>query len=348
MAIDFSRRLILWHKQHGRHGLPWQGSRDPYAVWLSEIMLQQTQVSSVIPYYLRFLGRFPDIAALAAAEQDEVLANWSGLGYYSRGRNRHRAAQIMAEKHAGQFPREFEQILALPGIGRSTAAAIGAFSFGTRRAILDGNVKRVLARYLAVTGCPGEKKVEDILWRHAEELLPEAEIEIYTQALMDLGATVCTRGKPDCAACPVNADCIAHQQGRQAEFPQPRPRKALPEKTATMLLFMHQGEIFLEKRPPAGIWGGLWSFPEIAGAEDALQHGETRFGFEADQAEARPPMKHVFTHFRLNINPLLINVRRIQPMARQQEGLWLTIEDAMEGAIPTPVRKLLAGLRKSA
>ncbi|MBU0593059.1 MAG: A/G-specific adenine glycosylase [Pseudomonadota bacterium] len=343
---EFAQQLICWHKLHGRHGLPWQGSRDPYAVWLSEIMLQQTQVSSVIPYYLRFLGRFPDIATLAAADQDEVLAHWSGLGYYSRARNLHRAAQIMAETHAAEFPREFEQILGLPGIGRSTASAIGAFSFGTRRAILDGNVKRVLARYLAVAGYPGEKKVADLLWRHAEDLLPETEIETYTQALMDLGATVCTRGKPNCGACPVSADCVAHQQGHQTEFPQPRPRKAQPEKATTMLLFMHQGEIFLEKRPPAGIWGGLWSFPEIAVSEDARQHAETCFGFESDQAEARPPMKHVFTHFRLNIKPLLINIRKIQPMARQQEGIWLTIEDAMEGAIPTPVRKLLAGLRK--
>ncbi|PWB59353.1 MAG: A/G-specific adenine glycosylase [Nitrosomonadales bacterium] len=346
MAADFARRLIRWHRQHGRHGLPWQGSRDPYAVWLSEIMLQQTQVSSVIPYYQRFLGRFPDIATLAAASQDEVLAYWSGLGYYSRARNLHRSAQIMAEQHAAEFPREFEQILGLPGIGRSTAAAISAFAFGSRRAILDGNVKRVLARYLAVAGYPGEKKVEDELWRHAETLLPEAGIETYTQALMDLGATVCTRSKPDCASCPVSADCAANQQVRQAEFPQPRPRKALPEKATTMLLFMRQGEIFLERRPPAGIWGGLWSFPESDGTEDAQQHAGMRFGFEAGSLEARPAMQHVFTHFRLHISPLLIHVRRIQPRARQQEGVWLTVEEAMGAAIPAPVRRLLAGLGK--
>ena len=344
----FAQQLVRWQKSCGRHGLPWQGSRDPYAVWLSEIMLQQTQVSSVILYYQRFLHRFPDIAALAAADQDEVLAHWSGLGYYSRARNLHRAAHIVAENHAGQFPREFERILELPGIGRSTAAAIGAFAFGMRRAILDGNVKRVLARYRAVAGYPGEKKVEDVLWRHAEDLLPEVDIETYTQALMDLGATVCTRGKPDCAACPVSADCLAHQQGRQAEFPQPRPRKAQPEKTTTMLLFMHQGEIFLEKRPPVGIWGGLWSFPEIEGAENARQHGESRFGFETDRSQSRPAMQHVFTHFRLHIQPLLIHVRRIRPRVHQQEGVWLSVEDAMEAAIPAPVRKLLAGLRNAA
>lgn len=341
---DFAATLIRWQKQHGRHGLPWQSSRDPYSVWLSEIMLQQTQVSSVIPYYQRFLGRFPDIAALAAASQDEVLAHWSGLGYYSRARNLHRAAQIMLEKHAGAFPREFEQILALPGIGRSTAAAISAFAFGARRAILDGNVKRVLARFLAVGGYPGEKKVEEILWRHAEALLPDTAIEIYTQALMDLGATLCTRSKPDCAKCPVSADCAANQQGRQAEFPQPRPRKALPERTTCMLLFVRQGEIFLEKRPPVGIWGGLWSLPESTGAEEALLQADTRFGFETDSPVLRPVMQHVFTHFRLHILPVLINVQRIQPRACQQEGVWLSIEDALEAAIPTPVRKLLGGL----
>ncbi len=340
----FAQQLIRWQQSHGRHGLPWQGRRDPYAVWLSEIMLQQTQVASVIPYYQRFLARFPHIAALAAAGEDEVLAHWSGLGYYSRARNLHRAAQIMVEEHGAEFPREFEHILALPGIGRSTAAAISAFAFGARRAILDGNVKRVLARYLAVAGHPGEKKVEELLWRHAEALLPDSGIETYTQALMDLGATLCTRAKPDCIACPVSADCIARQQGRQAEFPQPRPRKALPEKETTMLLFMRQGEIFLEKRPPAGIWGGLWSFPESDGKEDAQRHGAARFGFESGSPEPRPAMRHVFTHFRLNIHPLLLNVRRIHPGARQQEGVWLSVEDAMEAAIPTPVRKLLAGL----
>lgn len=340
----FARQLIRWQKQYGRHGLPWQGKRDPYAVWLSEIMLQQTQVSSVILYYQRFLDRFPDISTLAAAQEDEVLAHWSGLGYYSRARNLHRAAQTMTEQHAGEFPREFEQILALPGIGRSTAAAISAFCFGERRAILDGNVKRVLARFLALDGYPGEKKQEAVLWRHAEDLLPESSIEIYTQALMDLGATICTRSKPLCMDCPVRNDCIANQQGRQKELPQPRLRKISPEKTTTMLLFVRQGEIFLEKRPPAGIWGGLWSFPEMDGADDVLQHCDSRFGFEVCKPEVRPVMRHVFTHFRLYINPLLINVGRIRHGARQQGGVWLPVEDAMEAAIPVPVRKLLAGL----
>ncbi|MBZ0106976.1 MAG: A/G-specific adenine glycosylase [Sulfuricella denitrificans] len=341
---EFAQQLIRWQRHHGRHGLPWQGRRDPYAVWLSEIMLQQTQVATVIPYFERFLDCFPDIATLAAAAQDEVLAHWSGLGYYSRARNLHRAAQIMAESHAARFPREFEKILALPGIGRSTAAAISAFAFGERRAILDGNVKRVLARYFAVAGYPGEKKVEDGLWRHAEALLPETGVEIYTQALMDLGATVCTRGKPDCQRCPVGANCIANLQGRQAEFPQPRPRKVLPEKTTTMLLFMRHGEIFLEKRPPSGIWGGLWCFPESDSVENAQQQGESRFGFESDSPEYGPVLRHVFTHFRLHIQPLIINVRRIRPEVRQHEGLWLSVEDAVDAAIPTPVRNLLASL----
>lgn len=344
---DFAARLVCWQQSHGRHDLPWQGSRDPYLVWLSEIMLQQTQVSSVIPYYQRFLARFPDLPALAAASQDEVLACWSGLGYYSRARNLHRAAQLVMERHGGVFPHGFEQTLALPGIGRSTAAAIGVFAFGARRAILDGNVKRVLARYFALEGHPGVKGVEALLWQHAETLLPQRDVEAYTQGLMDLGATICARSRPRCGECPVGRDCLARHQGRQNELPSPRPRKALPEKVTAMLLILHQGEIFLEKRPPAGIWGGMWSFPEIAPGEDPRQACLTRFGFETGQPEPRPPLRHVFTHFRLNIQLLLCNVRQIQSRACQQEGLWLTVEDAMEAAIPAPVRKLLLLYGKS-
>ena len=338
---DFAQRLIHWQALHGRHGLPWQGSRDPYAVWLSEVMLQQTQVSSVIAYYQRFLGRFPDIAALAAAPQDDVLVHWSGLGYYSRARNLHRAAQMVVAQHGGVFPRKFEQIVALPGIGRSTAAAISAFAFGERQAILDGNVKRVLARYFAVSGYPGEGKVENLLWRHAEALLPERGIERYTQALMDLGATVCTRSRPDCERCPIKVCCVAYQQGGQATYPNPRPRRALPEKATTMLLFVHQGEVFLEKRPPTGIWGGLWGFPESDDLGDVEQYCLERYGFETGGFETLPVLKHVFTHFRLHITPRLLRVTAIRPRAQQRAGVWLAIEDALGAAIPVPVRKLL-------
>ncbi|MDP2828749.1 MAG: A/G-specific adenine glycosylase [Sulfuricellaceae bacterium] len=342
----FADRLIAWQACHGRHDLPWQQSREPYGVWLSEIMLQQTQVSSVIPYYMKFMVRFPDLASLAAASQDEVLACWSGLGYYSRARNLHRAAQEITEKYQGIFPDEYEDILALPGIGRSTAAAISAFSFGARRAILDGNVKRVLTRYFAVEGYPGNKAVETRLWQQAEALLPDDNIEIYTQSLMDLGATVCTRSRPRCESCPVSEACQAQQQDRQAELPHSRPRKALPEKGVAMLILVRDGEIFVEKRPPTGIWGGMWSFPEMTQDGDLGQVVPARFGIELGSVEALPVMQHVFTHFRLNIAPLLLNVARDLPRACQSHGIWLAIEDALDSAIPAPVRKLLHVLLK--
>ncbi|MFN3398474.1 MAG: A/G-specific adenine glycosylase, partial [Sulfurimicrobium sp.] len=270
-----------------------------------------------------------------------VLAHWSGLGYYSRARNLHRAAQCVVERHGGIFPAEFEQVLALPGVGRSTAAAISAFAFGLRHAILDGNVKRVLARYFAVEGHPGAKGVEALLWQHAEALLPWQGIEAYTQGLMDLGATVCTRTRPRCEACPVGRDCLAHHQCRQNELPSPRPRKVLPERQTTMLLFLRKGEIYLEKRPPTGIWAGMWSFPEIAQAEDPRQASLARFGFEAGLLEPLPTLLHTFTHFRLRIRPQCLEVQSVQPRARQADGVWLDIEDALGAAIPAPVRKLL-------
>ena len=340
----FAVRLIEWQGKHGRHGLPWQQSRDPYSVWLSEIMLQQTQVASVIPYYRRFLARFPDIANLAAAGEDEVLAHWSGLGYYSRARNLQRAARVMVERHGGSFPRDFARILELPGIGRSTAAAIAVFAFGERRAILDGNVKRVLARYFAVGGYPGATATEAILWQWAEHLLPDAGIEIYTQALMDLGATVCTRSAPRCGQCPVREDCLAHRQGRQMDLPHARPRKALPERSTVMLLLLRQGDIFLEKRPPTGIWAGMWSFPETDGVEDMQRHCRERFGFETELHEPLPALRHSFTHFHLAIRPQLVQVTGVRPGAREGGGLWLNIDDALGAAIPAPARRLLLDL----
>lgn len=344
---DFAARLIRWQQSYGRHDLPWQESRDPYAVWLSEIMLQQTQVASVIPYYRRFLERFPDIASLAQAPQDEVLARWSGLGYYTRARNLHRAAQIIVERHDGAFPHVFDDILALPGIGRSTAAAVSTFAFGARCAILDGNVKRVLARYFALAGHPGEKNVQALLWQHAESLLPQRDVEAYTQGLMDLGAGVCTRSRPRCENCPVARGCLAQQQGRQSEFPGLRPRKTLPERETVMLLLQRGGEVFLEKRPPAGIWGGMWSFPEIARDEDPRQICLSRFGFEAAAPEPLAEMLHVFTHFRLHIRPQRLVVRDVRAQARQPGGVWLDIEDALGAALPAPARKLLLVLREA-
>ncbi len=338
---DFASRLLSWQRRHGRHDLPWQESRDPYRVWLSEIMLQQTQVATVIPYYRRFLERFPDIHSLAGADLDRVMACWSGLGYYSRARHLHRAARVIVERHGGAFPSDFRQILALPGVGRSTAAAVSVFAFGAGQAILDGNVKRVLARCFGIPGYPGESKVEDALWRLAEGLLPETGVEAYTQGLMDLGALVCTRAAPRCPACPVAADCVAARQGRVAEFPAPQPRRVLPGRHTVMLILLHEGEVFLEKRPPTGVWGGLWSFPEAEPENDLQVLCRRRFGTEVELLGSLKPLSHTFTHFRLHITPQPVRVRQRAGMAAEADGLWLPPEDAAGAAVPAPVRKLL-------
>jgi A/G-specific adenine glycosylase len=254
MTSGFAASVITWQKRHGRHDLPWQGTRDPYPIWIAEVMLQQTQVATVIPYYRRFLGRFPDVAALASADVGAVLEHWSGLGYYSRARNLHRAAQVVMEECRGRFPSDLDAVCALPGIGRSTAAAICAFAFGERSTILDGNVKRVFARYFAVRGWPGERRVEAALWRKAERLVPAKDIAAYTQGLMDLGAGVCTRGRPLCADCPIRRGCLARKRGLTDRLPTPRPRRTVPHRETTMLVLQHAGEILLERRPPTGIW----------------------------------------------------------------------------------------------
>lgn len=340
----FAPRLIAWQKQHGRHALPWQGGKqgDAYPVWLSEIMLQQTQVETVIPYFQRFLARFPDLASLAAADQDAVLGHWSGLGYYSRARNLHAAARRIVAEHGGRFPGDIDAMLALPGIGRSTAAAIAAFAFGERRAILDGNVKRVLARVFGIEGWPGERAVENRLWALAEVLLPEDEIQAYTQGLMDLGATVCTRGRPRCEVCPFDEDCIANRLGRQRELPAARPKKALPEKSTAMLVLLNAGEVLLEKRPDSGIWGGLWSLPECGQEEDPLQAAH-RLGYRAQLSGELPAFDHVFTHFRLNIQPWCLQVHR-QPASAEPGRIWLPLGELEGAALPTPVRRILAAL----
>jgi A/G-specific adenine glycosylase len=347
---QFAPRLIEWQKRSGRHALPWQGGiqADAYPVWLSEIMLQQTQVDTVIPYYQRFLARFPNLASLAAAQADEVLGLWSGLGYYSRARNLHAAAQRIVAKHDGCFPSDIESILALPGIGRSTAAAIAAFAFNQRRAILDGNVKRVLARVFGIEGWPGEKGVENRLWTLAEALLPEHDIRAYTQGLMDLGATLCTRGRPRCENCPFADDCLANLQGRQRELPTARPKKTLPEKSTAMLVLLNAGEILLEKRPNSGIWGGLWSLPEFPEPDDPVAAAH-RLGYRAARAGERPgelpAFNHTFTHFRLFIQPWQLQVLR--PHAAAEPGrIWLSLADLDGAALPTPVRRILADLRR--
>jgi len=318
--MPFAAKLMRWQRRHGRRGLPWQGTRDPYRIWLSEVMLQQTQVSAVVPYYQRFLARFRDVGALAAASEEQVLELWSGLGYYARGRNLHRAARQIA---ASGFPRSAEKIAELPGVGRSTAAAIAAFAYGERAAILDGNVKRVLARVFAITD-------ESALWPLAERLLPKRGIETYTQALMDLGATVCTRRNPRCAACPVADACKARKQDRIAELPPPRARRELPQREVTWLVLRRNGAVLLERRPAPGIWGGLWCFPELKGKAPA-------------GGQALPAIEHGFTHFRLRIRPLLFN-----RASTRVSGRWLRLEEAEGAALPAPVRMLLARLREAA
>ena len=342
---EFAERVVAWQRRHGRHDLPWQGTRDPYPVWLSEIMLQQTQVAAVIPYFQRFITRFPDVASLASAGQGDVLALWSGLGYYARARNLHRAARIVVERHGGIFPAQFEAIAALPGIGRSTAAAIAVFVSGARQPILDGNVKRVLARCFGIPGFPGEKKIEKRMWELAAGLLPERDVEAYTQGLMDLGAGICARRRPRCEACPLGDECAARRENRISELPSPRPRKPVPEKSTVMLILQRNGEVLLEKRPEPGIWGGLWSFPEVSDAKEAARLSRVRFGAVVNTGETLPVIRHGFTHFALTITPALLRVTRMEPRAQSPDQVWLTVEDAIGAAVPAPVRVILRRLR---
>ncbi len=342
---NFALHVIAWQKIHGRHDLPWQNTHDSYAIWVSEIMLQQTQVAAVIPYYRRFMARFPNVFSLASASEDEVLQYWSGLGYYARARNLRQAAEAITRSHGGQFPRELKAIQSLPGVGRSTAAAIAALAFGQRCAILDGNVKRVLTRCFGIDSWPGLSAVGMHLWKLAEKLLPESGLETYTQGLMDLGSTLCTRSKPACDECPLSHQCIAKRENRTTELPTAKPRKAIPQKQTVMLLLLNANEILLEKRPPSGIWGGLWSFPEIGPDEDARQVALQRLGLETEALPPLPSFTHTFTHFRLLVTPQPLHVIRQRPEVRQAAVVWLDREDALGAALPAPVRKLLQRLQ---
>ncbi len=331
----FAERLIAWQKTAGRHDLPWQKTRDPYLIWLSEIMLQQTQVATVIPYFERFLARFPTLRALAEAPPEAVIEHWAGLGYYARARNLHRCAQQLVAVDGEKWPISTEQLSALPGIGRSTAAAIAAFAFGQRAAILDGNVKRVLCRHFGIEGFPGQAAVERELWALAERLLPDAGIEAYTQGLMDLGATVCTRSRPRCGDCPLATSCLARQEDRQDELPAARPRPKLPERRAGFVLISDGQRLLLERRPPHGLWGGLLVPPEGEAAAVLA-----RLGLNAENQRALAPLKHAFTHFRLTLEPVLCVVK---PMATVNEAdlQWVAIESAATAGVPTPIRMLI-------
>ena len=354
---SFSSAVVAWQKKHGRHALPWQNTRDAYRIWLSEIMLQQTQVSAVIPYYQRFLERFPDVALLAAAASEEVMALWSGLGYYSRARNLHRCAQRVAVEYGGVFPDDPALLADLPGIGRSTAAAIAAFAYGKRAAILDGNVKRVFARVFGIDGFPGAKAIEDQLWLRAVDLLPPRDMESSTQGLMDLGATLCTRGRPDCQRCPLMARCVAYATDRVAELPVRKPKKAIPERSTAMLVIADGDQILLQQRPDSGIWGGLLSLPECLlnaeadnDSDDDLRRRDVDivravapFGVMRGYAPL-PPFAHVFTHFKLQIAPYQVQLEKRVPHVGQDDFLWYPIRQLADAPLPAPVKKLLVDL----
>jgi len=342
--LSFSERLLKWYQTHGRHDLPWQQNRTPYRVWISEIMLQQTQVTTVIPYFDRFMKRFPDIQTLADAPQDEVLHLWTGLGYYARARNLHKAAQSVRNNHQGHFPEQYDDVLNLPGIGPSTAGAILAQALGQRHAILDGNVKRVLSRLYAIAGWPGKKDIENQLWALAEELTPHEQLTNYTQAIMDLGATICAR-KAQCVQCPMTDLCQAYQSDTVKLYPTPKARKAIPVKETHMLILKNQhDEILLQQRPASGIWGGLWSLPEcsVSEAKKLSAWSEQHLGYIISHHETLPVLRHTFSHFHLDITPVLAEVK--SPANHVMEAtnrVWYNTQRPESLGLPAPVLKLL-------
>jgi A/G-specific adenine glycosylase len=339
----FSRTLIAWQRRAGRHDLPWQGTRDPYRIWLSEIMLQQTQVTAVIPYYERFVARYPDVLGLARASQHDVLRLWSGLGYYARARNLHRAARVVALEHDGRFPDTAERLARLPGVGRSTAGAIAAFAFGRRAPILDGNVKRLLARCFGIPGFSGDATVAMRLWSLAEALLPRRGIEAYTQALMDLGATVCTRARPRCTQCPLRTQCVALRTDRVAALPAPRPRRARPLRRETWLLALDDDHVLLERRPAEGLWGALWAFPRLVTVRGARDAARRLLGAAPKRVRTRAVFEHGFTHYRLRVRPIECEFPA-RPLAKPAHTRWMSFAQALRMAQPTPVTRLLRAL----
>ncbi len=347
--------LVAWQRSQGRQGLPWQQTRDPYRVWLSEIMLQQTQVTAVIPYYQKFLASFPDVASLAQAPSEQVMAHWAGLGYYARARNLHACAQRVMQEWAGNFPPDSAGLATLPGIGPSTAAAIAAFCYGERAAILDGNVKRVLSRYFAIDGDPTTRATEQKLWQLARSEVPSAAqlrrdpmvMTAYTQGQMDLGATLCTRARPQCKICPLQKGCLAYAQGRTDELPWPRTKKILPERSTCMLIACHQNKVLLQRRPDSGIWGGLWSLPEFDSGLSP-QDGCAYLGVSVGKIQSLSAFLHTFTHYRLTIEPILAHVRSTKISADTRidmsQSEWIQIGQLSTLGMPAPVRKLLDGL----
>jgi A/G-specific adenine glycosylase len=341
-ADNFARELLAWFDRHGRKDLPWQHPRTPYRVWLSEVMLQQTQVRTVIAYFERFVAALPTLQSLADAPPDRVLALWSGLGYYSRARNLHRAARICVEKHGGGLPRDFDALAALPGIGRSTAGAILAQAFGLRFPILDGNVRRVLARRHGIRGWPGEAAVQRALWTHADAHTPGERVADYTQAIMDLGATLCVRSRPLCGACPVERGCVARRDGLVAELPTPKPSRALPTRETTMLIVRDaDGRVLLEQRPPAGIWAALWSLPETHDAATARDVLRERYGVRVESSSELAGFVHSFSHYHLHVTPLVVAGTRMPRVADDAGRGWHSRDEWQALGLPAPVRKLL-------
>ena len=347
MSRDFApiaERLLDWHARHGRKHLPWQRDPTPYRVWVSEIMLQQTRVSVVIGYYERFMERFPDLAALADAPLDDVLGLWTGLGYYSRARNLHRAAVVVRDRHHGVLPCALDALVALPGIGRSTAGAILALSYGHRHPILDGNVKRVLCRYHGIDGWPGQSRIERTLWTLAERHTPHERVAAYTQAIMDLGATLCVRSRPLCSICPIETDCAARREGAQARIPAPRPRREVPHRGTVFLVLRDPGgALLLERRPPSGIWGGLWCFPECDPTADIAVICRSRYRARPVTVTALAPIAHGFTHFRLDILPILVDVGSdcASAVADSGELRWYLPDAVSHIGLAAPVKRLI-------
>jgi A/G-specific adenine glycosylase len=344
----FAQRLLQWFTVHGRHTLPWQINPTPYRVWVSEVMLQQTQVATVIPYYERFMARFPDIATLAAAPLDEVLHLWTGLGYYARASNLQSCAKVLAVQYGGVLPNQLEEVMALPGIGRSTAGAILALSRGIRHPILDGNAKRVLARVFGIVGDPNSKAVLEALWNQADACTPVQDVAAYTQAIMDLGATLCTRARPACTRCPMNTVCIAVLQGRQMELPGRKMKRDRPAREATLLIAQSGSNgstaVLLERRPISGLWGGLWSPPQFSNEGQALAWCAQEFG-DVDESRALSPIDHAFTHFDLRLKPLLVRGKQKLKVLDGDDRLWYQLDAPPRVGLPQPILQLLERLR---
>jgi A/G-specific adenine glycosylase len=340
----FAEALLAWFDHHGRHDLPWQHPRDAYRTWLSEIMLQQTQVATVIPYFQRFVAQLPTLADLAASDEDTVLALWSGLGYYRRARFLHQAAQLCVERHGGELPRDFDALAALPGIGRSTAGAVLAQAHGLRFPILDGNVKRVLTRFHGIAGHPGEREVEKQLWHHADVHTPAGRTADYTQAIMDLGATVCVRTRPLCAACPVRSECVAYRDNLTGQLPTPKPGKIIPTRSTVMLILRDaDGRVLLQRRGAQGVWSGLWSLPEAENADHAWREAQRHARIE--DAQSLTPFTHVFSHYRLQIQPLLFDhAAPALAIADNDDLRWCSMAELPALGLPAPVRSLLTAL----